>query len=708
MPYRNIPAIPSGLSLVLCLAISAPVVSAQEADQETGGSMLQEVVVTATKSDQSLSDLPNNVSVMTRADVENSAALTVDQLLRQIPGFNMLRQQDSMAAAPVTQVATLRGIGGTAASRSLVMLDGIPIHDAFASQVYWARVPRHQIERIEVVRGGGSTLWGNRTIGGVINIISQEPRAGGLDFTGALGTSETVDLSASASHVIDDWAFSGNANYSDTDGYFNIPDDQRDPANVEVSREAANFGGRAEYAWTNQLDVYLRGNWLDQERQDNTPQNVDYTEVVSVGTGGQLTTAGGSNWQLNLFADLAERTDPATRISSDGTTDQVTQLVDQDGDALGANLGWSKATGTRHRFSAGIDYLWADADVGQSLDYVDGSPTRSKEIRADQQLFGVFVQDEFSLSEAWEIIASGRFDYVANDGSSVDTDAQIGEFLSAEDFDDNSETTFNPSLGFRYRVNDTWSLRGTAYGGFRAAILRELYTSALISSRAIHLKANPDLAPEELRGIEGGVDYSMSDTLLVRATLFHNIVDNVIQNVTIDTAGDTDEVIEPCGLVPAGFVCQQLQNVAEVNATGLEMEVEYRPHPDWRLFASYLLQDVEITEALGQPQLVGNKLRQSADDQFTAKVQYANAKLFEVTVQGRYVGKRFENDLNTLEVDDFFLVDLVLSRSLSDSFRLFLSAENLLDEEYEVAVNSRGGREIGRDRFVSLGLRYSR
>ena len=113
----------------------------------------------------------------------------------------------------------------------------------------------------------------------------------------------------------------------------------------------------------------------------------------------------------------------------------------------------------------------------------------------------------------------------------------------------------------------------------------------------------------------------------------------MIQNVTIDTAGDTDEVIELCGLVSAGFICQQLQDVAEVEATGLEMEVEYRPHPDGRLFASYLLQDAEITEAEGQPQLVGNKPRQSADNQFTAKVQYANAKLFEVTLQGRYVGK---------------------------------------------------------------------
>jgi outer membrane receptor protein involved in Fe transport len=695
------------LIFVGLLATFSQGLAAQDVAGEDNKSPLQEIVITATKSNQTLGDLPNNVTVITKSEIDNSVAQTVDTLMRQIPGFNMLRQQDSMAASPTTQGVSLRGIGGTAASRSLVMLDGIPVHDAFASQVYWAKIPKHRIERIEVVRGGGSTLWGNRTVGGVINIITEEPRAGGLDFTAAYGSSDSLDLSAGATHVTGDWSLSADANYFDTDGYWNIPEDERDPINVKVAKEAKNIGGRVGYAVSDQLNLFVNANWLDEERQDDTPLNVNDTNVFSMGTGGDFKTKSGSNWSFNLFSDFADLEDASARAIDDGNADQLTGYVDQDSTAIGANLVWTRQVGDKHQLSAGTDYLYADADIDQYLDYTGGQPTRLKKIDADQQLFGFFVQDVYSFSDAWEFIASLRFDYVENDGSSVDTQIPGGGFLDSEDFEKNDETTINPSLGFRYRASDMWSFRGSAYGGFRAATLRELYRSTLIGGRSVVLTANPNLGPEELQGIEGGIDFSYGDNLLIRSTLFYNVVDDVIQNVTIDTAGDVDEVIEPCGLVPAGLVCQQLQNVGELEATGLEVEVDYQPHPDWRLFASYLLQNVEISEADGNPQLVGNKVRQSADNQYTAKVEYSKPQLFNLALQGRYVGERYENDLNTLEVDDFFLVDLVLSRSFGESINVFVSAENIFDEEYEVSVNARGAREIGRDRFLTVGFRYS-
>jgi outer membrane receptor protein involved in Fe transport len=244
------------------------------------------------------------------------------------------------------------------------------------------------------------------------------------------------------------------------------------------------------------------------------------------------------------------------------------------------------------------------------------------------------------------------------------------------------------------------------YRGFRAPTLRELYRTA--STRGgIILVNNPDLAPERLTGIEGGVDLFLTNDLSLSVTLFHNIVEDLVQNITRGTAGAVDRVIDPCGLVPAGGTCRELDNVGEMESNGLEFELEYRPHPDWTFFASYLYNDAEITKAPDQPQIEGNQVRQAPENQFTLKLEYTN-RLFDTTGPGRYVGERYEDDLNTLNIDDFFLVDLVLARRLNESFQVFFSLENLFDKEYEIRRTNSGSVEIGKPRFVNLGLRYRR
>src|SRR4030095_933729 len=126
------------------------------------------------------SEAPAAVTVLTGEDFRTSAGQTLDDILRQVPGFSLFRRSSSVVGHPTTQGVSLRGIGPSGTSRALVLLDDVPINDPFGGWVYWNRMPLLGIERIEVVRGGGSSVWGNYALGGVVHIVTRRPVERGI------------------------------------------------------------------------------------------------------------------------------------------------------------------------------------------------------------------------------------------------------------------------------------------------------------------------------------------------------------------------------------------------------------------------------------------------------------------------------------------------------------------------------------------------
>jgi len=663
-----------------------------------------EVVVETSRAGLAVIDIPVNTSILDREDIKKSAAQTVDQVMRQVPGFSLLRSADSIASSPTTGTVSLRGLGGSAASRTLILLDGVPIHNPYSSEVYWARIPRHRIERVEVVRGAGANSWGNLSLGGVINILSEQPRENGLDLTGSVGYPQTVDLNVYGSQVTDKWAFSGGATYFDTDGYMVFPDDQQGPIDAEVRKEFAIVSGKVAHDLNDNASVYVNGSWFEEERNNGTPMDVNQADTWSLGTGLNLETADGSQWALSLFYDDNDLDDTSVSINDDRDTEAVRSIRMQPTSALGVGMVWSRRLGERHALTAGADYRWTDMMVNEFGRYLMGAPRELKITSGNQDMGGIYLQDAWEITDRWRVIASARYDYVINNGALEVTDLTTGLVDFTETYDDNSETTVNPSLGVRYQAADWISLRAAAYKGFRAPTMRELYRTASTRGGVI-LVNNPNLAPERLLGIEAGTDFLFDNGVTLRLTVFRNTVEDLIQNITRGVAGDMPEVISPCGLIDAGDTCRELANVGEMEATGVELETEYRPNDNWSFFLSYLYNDTDVTEAPGNPQLIGKQIRQAPKNSFTANIRNRN-RWFDTALQGRYVGDRYEDDLNTLPVDEFFLLDLVVSRDLGESTEIFVSVQNLFDEEYEIRVDNDGFSEIGRSRFVSLGFHY--
>src|SRR6185436_714204 len=141
------------------------------------------------------------MSVLSRDDIRQSPAVLADDVLRRLPSFSLFRRTSSLAAHPTTQGVSLRGIGPSGVSRTLVLLDGVPFNDPFGGWVYWSRIPLEQAERIEVVDGTGSSLYGNYALGGVINIVSAPAVSRAFEVKAQYGSLDSRALDVMGSTV---------------------------------------------------------------------------------------------------------------------------------------------------------------------------------------------------------------------------------------------------------------------------------------------------------------------------------------------------------------------------------------------------------------------------------------------------------------------------------------------------------------------------
>src|SRR5712692_5336884 len=188
---------------------------------------IAEQVTVATRTEARISETAASVVVLDSEDLKTTAALTLDDALRQTPGFSLFRRSGSRTANPTAQGVSLRGLGASGASRALVLADGTPLNDPFGGWVYWDRVPRESISQVEVLLGGSSHLYGSSALGGVIDIATRRAEANTFSLTASYGNEMTPDASIYLSGEKRGWAASLAAETFRTDGYVLVPLEQR-------------------------------------------------------------------------------------------------------------------------------------------------------------------------------------------------------------------------------------------------------------------------------------------------------------------------------------------------------------------------------------------------------------------------------------------------------------------------------------------------
>jgi iron complex outermembrane receptor protein len=316
----------------------------------------------------------------------------------------------------------------------------------------------------------------------------------------------------------------------------------------------------------------------------------------------------------------------------------------------------------------------------------------------------VFVQDAADLGGGVRMVASVRGDRVQNfDGGRVLRDLTTATALSDSSFADRTTSQLTYSLGTRWQPTEWVGLRASVYEAFRAPSMYELYF-ARFSSRGTVTEANAELDAERMKGVEGGIDLTPMPSLLGRVTVFRNRVSSPIMDVTIGTAGTTAQVIQPCGTMPARQTCGQRRNVPGLLSSGVETEIEWHPSEMWNFGAAYAFTPTTVI-APGQPAVNGRSAIRAARHTIAATAGFDSPRWVSAAVEARHVGSRFDDDLNEIRLDGFYLVGVRVNRAIGRGLTAHAKVENLLDEMFEIARTRAGLADMGAPRWITAGIR---
>jgi outer membrane cobalamin receptor len=686
---------------LLLVAFVATVLGAEEAPPEAIVT-LEETVVTAARTDQTLKDIPAHITVFTPADIRRSPARTLDDFLLQVPGFSLFRRSSSMVAHPTTQGVSLRGIGASGASRTLVLLDGMPLNDPFGGWVQWGKVRLQHLERIEVLRGGGAHIWGNYALGGVIHLATPRPWEKTLALAATGGSKETADLDIVATHHLGPVGVGLEGSYFTTGGYPIVRRQQRGAIDVEADSKNTNLRIKLAHQPSENTDLFLHAGVFGEERSNGTPLTQNSTEAGYAGARATLRTAAHGKWTLSGFAQVQEFESVFSSQAADRNSERpALDQFEVPSSAVGASLEWLQVLSGTHLLTAGSDFRRATGETNEDFRNLTDHFTRRRVAGGDQQVVGFYLQDVFKLAPRWQLTTGGRVDrWRSFSGQRREEDLEDPQTLRDDTYPERKRWVFNPKAGLRFHASERFSLRGALYQTFRAPTLNELFRPFRVGNDIT--EANPNLDPEQLQGAEIGVDF-LTPSLRGRLTGYWNQIEDAIFNLTV-AGSSTDEVIDPCGFVPEGGSCRQRGNLERTRIRGVETELSYDRGSFWTGSVRYLFTHGEIVRAPDQPALVGKRLPQVPAHRLVLQLGFVHPTLW-ATIQGRYLSKQYENDTNSIELGDFAVVDLSVTRPLKAGSEVFLRLENLFDHSYAVGQASNGIVSEGAPRLFHGGVR---
>jgi outer membrane receptor protein involved in Fe transport len=648
----------------------------------------EEVTVSITRSESRLNETPASIVVLDRETIEQTAAQTIDDTLRQVAGFTLFRRSSSRTTNPTTQGANLRGISGSGAARTSVLFDGVSLNDAFGGWTYWSRVPRAAIENIEILRGGASAFYGSGGLSGAVNIETRKSDEPILRFETSAGTQNTYDGSFYAAYGKSGWNFDVALESFKTGGYIPIAEDQRGAADTNANSRHNTGFLTLERRFDENARIFARGN-LFAERRDNGTRlqnNRTYFRQGIFGADFNDEKFGAFQFRASIESQVYDQT--FSGVSVDRNTENLTRIQRVPSQAKTANLFWSRAFGS-HTLSASTE---AREVRGFSDETIISNNRATSLVSAGGRefSFGVFAQNFWRVTRKLNVNFGGRFDRWREYEAFSVTQSLTGNLnRTTVNFPDRIERAFSPRIAALYQINDNFSVLGSYSKSFRAPTLNELYRAFRVGN--VLTLANENLRAERADTFEAGVNFTrFSRRLNLRGNFFVTEVSNPVVSITLSST-------------PA-LITRQRQNVGETRSRGIELDAEFAARPNLRFSASYLFVDSRVTKFPANPLLEGKFLPQIPRQQLTFQTFYRPQDKISLSFQGRISGGQFENDQNTLRLRPFFTLDAFTSYRLSNKAEIFAAVENIFNNRYDIGLTP--NRTVAAPRFARIGLRF--
>jgi outer membrane cobalamin receptor len=637
----------------------------------------QEISVTANRGPQALGDTASRVAILDNARLRAAAAVTLDDALRQIPGFTLFRRTGSRVANPTAQGASLRGIGPSGASRTLVLIDGFPLNDAFGGWVFWGRVPRVALERIELMEGGASDLYGSGALAGVIQGLVRQDSGVSLEL--AMGSRREQQASLYAAGRRADWGvrFAGEA--FRTKGY-RVVEAGRGAADTPANSRHLTGAIRLERGF-DRGSFFVEGARFGESRDNGTPLQVNDTDWQQLSAGANAR----DRFSIRAFFGAQTYHQAFSAVAADRNTESLTRRQRVPSRDAGLLVQWTMVT-KRNALSLGADGRLVRGRSEETA-IAAGRATTFTDAGGHQASLGIFATDRFSVGRRGVLTVGARADrWSLASASSIVTPLATG-ITSTTSFRDRATTTLSPRASVLLRLGQGFRLTAAGYGAFRAPTLNELYRSFRVGDT--QTLANENLTAERLRGVEGGALWERGG-VHARVVAFRAEVRDGVANVTQSST--------------AQLITRKRQNLGRTRSQGLTSEFAFSTRR-LRLGAGYSLTDASVIDFPALRLLEGKAVAQVPRHQWTAQAR-VEARGFEASAQARFGGRQFEDDLNSLTLKSYFVADARLSRRLGDGVEAFVSIENLADSRYPTGLTPIA--TVGPPRILRVGLRLDR
>ncbi len=712
------------LSGCLSLFIITSIVLAEEKKEAKEGeeeAKLEEIVVTATRTEKEIETAPGSVSVVTKKDIEKRNIKAIDEALNLIPGVFNRRGKGLM---DTLAHISLRGI--PKANRTLILLDGISLHNAYTGDVMYGGMASEDVEKIEVVKGSFSSLYGGYAMGGVINIITKMPEKREFTFKSGYGSSwergEGLDdlrkfYLSYGDKFKDKLGIFLSYGYKATNGYpsdYNVQSKQP-PADItgwtKTTDNQGNscylIGDKGDNRWwdenitikagydfsrTSKINLSFMRNRYEYNYDDPHTflKDAEGNPVWSYGTVKEYSFLPGSGGRVQNTYNVSYETEISivkAKLSL-GFLDQEKNWYTSSGSTATHSGGSGKVSETpsegyngelqftvplfeRHILTFGGSFRQGQADTKEH-NLTNWKDERSKtdltyQSKGKDRTYAVFVQDEIMILDNLTAYLGFRHDWWETYDGYVN---QVGTAGYPITYESRDRSSLSPKAAVVYKPFEKTTLRTSVGKAFRPPTIYELYRTWTSTATGITYAGSPDLKPETTTSWDIGIEQDLWKGAKAGITYFENYIKDMIY-----LASTAEKLYE-------------YKNIGKAEGRGVEIEVEQRFDKWLRLFANFTYNNAKVEENPAKPETVGKKLTYLPERMFNAGGDLEKGP-FSINLTGRYVSKIYANDENKDTVnnvygsyDPYFIVDAKISYKITKWAIASLSVDNIFDRDY--------------------------
>jgi outer membrane receptor for ferrienterochelin and colicins len=630
-------------------------------------------VVTGTRTERLLEDTPVRTEVISREQIDNQHARNVSEALKTVPGL-MLKDIHGKGG----QEVWLQGLD---ADRVLILVNGRPVTASTGSSVDVSQLATADIERIEIVKGATSALYGSSAMGGVVNIITRRPdKEFSLSVTadagsygqGNIGNSD-LSLGGRAQDISSrygqlnlgmnkgNWSAVLNGSIRDTDGY---DLDLDTPSRDGSSGTKTNVSARLAYETSSGNEYFVEPSYY---KEDLVAENLLFTP----GVGYRDKTEVAERKHLDTGARFQFGEDKLALYLTQETFSDTTEKGDirtAEQKILRGSVQWDTPLSDNQLLTLGADL--SQAELEQYLD----KPTltgyqRTEEIGngTDNKSAELFVQNDIFLGSHWELLPGVRYQYDSDFGSHYTPKVNLSY---TPDWFDAAEMRIRAGVGMGYRVPN----------------LKERYYVFDHSNLGYMVMGNPDLQPERSDSYQIGAELSFPSGLSMDLSLYRNNLTDLITSASnADHPRSTPSV-----------VIYEYLNIDRATITGAELALKGQ----WR---HLLYWDAALTLMDTENASTGKQLTGRPQQQFKTGLTLKPGSGFSASLLGSYQSKSFSDVDNEHYTPAWSTWDLKLNQQINPHLKVYLGVDNLADVTKDPSDPHDQGPHPGR--FVYSGLR---